>query len=214
MSDKIDILVKKYAREYGATGDKYYSSAENFAKYLEQFEIKAPIEIWHKYTLPDNMTSIDFFNLLRRLDFLMNHEKLGMPVTKSKALTLAHSNATLQSEELVKKIKELNPELKSFVIKPDLQIDFLDGVNFGFPPEDIAYFLGQSEQDSETRRRDFDMRSQKEKVLMNLIGKIPNWIIAPQRMERLVQGINSQCLLKAKNKKSHHVVIPQTDNER
>ncbi len=80
MSDKIDILVHQYAREYSATGDKYYSSAEQFSQYLDKIGVKSPIEIWHKYVLPDNMNPTDFFNLLRRLDFLTNHEKLGMPV--------------------------------------------------------------------------------------------------------------------------------------
>lgn len=194
MSDKIDILAHQYARDFGATGDKYYSSAEQFAQYLDKIGVKSPIELWHKYMLPDNMNATDFFNLLRRLDFLTNYEKLGMSVPQSRALTLARASAPLQLTELVGKVKQLNPEIQSVVVKPNSQIDFLDGVNFGFPPADIVYFLGQSEQDAKTRGREFDTRARQEQTLMNLIGKTPGWIIAPQRMNKLIRGITKQVL--------------------
>lgn len=194
MSDKINVFAHRYAREYSATGDKYYSSAEQFAQHLGKLGVKSPIEIWHKYMLPDNMNATDFFNLLRRLDFLTNYEKLGMSVPQSRALTLARASAPLQLTELVGKVKQLNPEIQSVVVKPNSQIDFLDGVNFGFPPADIVYFLGQSEQDAKTRGREFDTRARQEQTLMNLLGKTPGWIIAPQRMNKLVQDIKKQVL--------------------
>lgn len=194
MSDKINVFAHRYAREYSATGDKYYSSAEQFAQHLGKLGVKSPIEIWHKYMLPDNMNATDFFNLLRRLDFLTNYEKLGMSVPQSRALTLARASAPLQLTELVGKVKQLNPEIQSVVVKPNSQIDFLDGVNFGFPPADIVYFLGQSEQDAKTRGREFDTRARQEQTLMNLLGKTPGWIIAPQRMNKLVQDIEKQVL--------------------
>lgn len=194
MSDKINVFAHRYAREYSATGDKYYSSAEQFAQHLGKLGVKSPIEIWHKYMLPDNMNATDFFNLLRRLDFLTNYEKLGMSVPQSRALTLARASAPLQLTELVGKVKQLNPEIQSVVVKPNSQIDFLDGVNFGFPPADIVYFLGQSEQDAKTRGREFDTRARQEQTLMNLLGKTPGWIIAPRRMNKLVQDIKKQVL--------------------
>ena len=194
MSDKINVFAHRYAREYSATGDKYYSSAEQFAQHLGKLGVKSPIEIWHKYVLPDNMNATDFFNLLRRLDFLTNYEKLGMSVPQSRALTLARASAPLQLTELVGKVKQLNPEIQSVVVKPNSQIDFLDGVNFGFPPADIVYFLGQSEQDAKTRGREFDTRARQEQTLMNLLGKTPGWIIAPRRMNKLVQDIKKQVL--------------------
>lgn len=70
---EIDALTQKYAREYSPTGDKYYSSAEQFAKYLNIHKINSPIEIRHKYVLPEGMNSTDFFNVVRRLDFLNYH---------------------------------------------------------------------------------------------------------------------------------------------
>lgn len=194
MSDKINVFAHRYAREYSATGDKYYSSAEQFAQHLGKLGVKSPIEIWHKYMLPDNMNATDFFNLLRRLDFLTNYEKLGMSVPQSQALTLARASAPLQLTELVGKVKQLNPEIQSVVVKPNSQIDFLDGVNFGFSPADIVYFLGQSEQDAKTRGREFDTRARQEQTLMNLLGKTPGWIIAPRRMNKLVQDIKKQVL--------------------
>lgn len=194
MSDKINVFAHRYAREYSATGDKYYSSAEQFAQHLGKLGVKSPIEIWHKYMLPDNMNATDFFNLLRRLDFLTNYEKLGMSVPQSRALTLARASAPLQLTELVGKVKQLNPEIQSVVVKPNSQIDFLDGVNFGFSPADIVYFLGQSEQDAKTRGREFDTRARQEQTLMNLLGKTPGWIIAPRRMNKLVQDIKKQVL--------------------
>lgn len=194
MSDKINVFAHRYAREYSATGDKYYSSAEQFAQHLGKLGVKSPIEIWHKYMLPDNMNATDFFNLLRRLDFLTNYEKLGMSVPQSRALTLARASAPLQLTELVDKVKQLNPEIQSVVVKPNSQIDFLDGVNFGFSPADIVYFLGQSEQDAKTRGREFDTRARQEQTLMNLLGKTPGWIIAPRRMNKLVQDIKKQVL--------------------
>lgn len=194
MSDKIDILARRYAREFSATGTRYYSSAEQFAQYLNQQGIQPTIEIWHKYTLPDNMNPTDFFTLLQRLDFLTNYEKLGMPVPQSKALALARTTATLQLTELVDKIKELNPEIQSVAVRPNSQIDFLYGINFGFPPADITYFLEQSEYDADTRRRNFDTRTQQEKTLMKLTGQTPGWIIAPQRINKLVQDIEKQVL--------------------
>ena len=194
MSDKINVFAHRYAREYSATGDKYYSSAEQFAQHLGKLGVKSPIEIWHKYMLPDNMNATDFFNLLRRLDFLTNYEKLGMSVPQSRALTLARASAPLQLTELVDKVKQLNPEIQSVVVKPNSQIDFLDGVNFGFSPADIVYFLGQSEQEAKTRGREFDTRARQEQTLMNLLGKTPGWIIAPRRMNKLVQDIKKQVL--------------------
>lgn len=214
MSDKIDILVHQYAREYSATGDKYYSSAEQFSQYLDKIGVKSPIEIWHKYVLPDNMNPTDFFNLLRRLDFLTNHEKLGMPVPQLKALTLARAAAQLQLTELVNKIKKLNPEIQSVVVKPDSQIDFLDGINFGFPPADIAHFLKQSEYDSDTRRREFDARTRQEQKLMNLVGKIPSWIIAPQRINKLIHGIQDQFSQMSIKQNNQPIITPQPDNQR
>lgn len=218
MSDKINMFVHRYAREYSATGDKYYSSAEQFAQYLDKLGVKSPIEIWHKYVLPDNMSATDFFNLLRRLDFLTNYEKLGMLVPQSRALTLARASAPLQLTELVNKVKKLNPEIQSVVVNPNSQIDFLDGVNFGFPPADIVYFLGQSEQDAKTRGREFDARARQEQTLMNLLGKTPGWIIAPRRMNKLVQDIKKQVLQTPmkQNNKSHgtmtkaNIISPKT----
>ena len=201
MSDKIDILAHQYARDFGATGDKYYSSAEQFSQYLDKIGVKSPIEIWHKYVLPDNMNATDFFNLLRRLDFLTNYEKLGMPVPQSRALTLARASAPLQLTELVNKVKQLNPEIQSVVVKPNSQIDFLDGINFGFPPADIAHFLKQSEYDAKTRGREFDTRARQEQTLMNLLGKTPGWIIAPSRMNKLVQDIKKTSLASANETK-------------
>ena len=214
MSDKIDILAHQYAREYSATGDKYYSSAEQFSQYLDKIGIKSPIEIWHKYVLPNNMNPTDFFNLLRRLDFLINHEKLGMPVPQLKALTLTRAAASLQLTELVNKIKKLNPEIQSVVVKPDSQIDFLDGINFGFPPADIAHFLKQSEYDADTRRRNFDTRAKQEETLIKLIGKTPGWIIAPQRMNKLIHGIKDQFSQMSVKQNNQPIITPQPDNQR
>ena len=196
--DIIDKLSKKFAREYSATGDNYFSSAEQFSKYLANHHIKSTVEIWHKYVLPNGMSSTDFFNLLRRLDFLINHEKLGMQVPVE--LSKEKATAAVKLKELTQNVKKLNPELKAVIVKPDLAIDFLDGVNFGFPPEDIAYFLSQYDQNAETRIESFDARSNQERTLVKIIGQAPGWIMAPDRMATLIDDIIKQSLQKILNR--------------
>lgn len=189
MTDEIDVLAQKYAREYGPTGDTYYSSAAQFAQYLEKQNIISPVEIWHKYTLPNNMGAIDFFNLLRRLDFLLHYEMFGMQVQETETIANARANAPKQLSDLVNQTQKLNPELQGVKVKTRSQIDFLDGVNFGFPPEDIDCFLQQSEQDLETREHNFNILSKQDEILKKKLGKAPGWIMAQKRMTKLVDAV-------------------------
>ncbi len=200
MKDEIDVLSQKYAREYSSTGATYYSSAAQFARYLDKKDIISPVEIWHHYTLPDDMTNVDFFNLLRRLDFLKHYEIFGMQVPQTETLLKAKAEAPKQLNELIKKIQKLNPELQTQKVKTNNQIDFLDGVNFGFPPEDIYYFLNQSGQDIETRNKNLDTLSKQDAALTKMIGKSPDWIISPRRMSKLVKSVRKQSLQKFSTK--------------
>lgn len=207
MTDKIDILAYENARKLGLE-TKYSSSAAEFAQYSDELGFVSPVEIWHKYKLPNNMTSAELSNLVRRLDFLYYYDAIH---NADKEIEQAQATVHQELNNLIDTVKQLNPDL-AFIDSYAHRFDFIYGVCYGFPPADIDYFLKSydivdkvwkkakslnipPEQLEEFWRRenpDLNRQLNQYDLLEKHLGKCPNWKIAPKHLDALVKSITEQ----------------------
>lgn len=129
------------------------------------------------------------------LDEVANHyfhlseraEQALAPFDAPKRLDLANAiqaeegYARTQAIQAVTELKQLNPKLEQVRVDftKDVNIlDFLQGVNYGFAPEDIDYFLNTP----------MDVRNQDSRIFEK-IGIQPEYLVRPDRAEKIVNAI-------------------------
>lgn len=86
---------------------------------------------------------------------------------------------------LVSWLKENNPELKSVRLNTtDVQsvIDFLQGVNYGYAPEELDYFLNT---DMDTRNN----QNTEVYSLLESVGVRPEYIVRPDRAQKIKDAV-------------------------
>ncbi|MBD5389344.1 hypothetical protein HDR63_03775 [bacterium] len=94
-------------------------------------------------------------------------------------------DARAMAVDQVKQLKRLNPQLERVRVDMtrDLSIaDFLQGVNYGFAPEEIDYFLNTKMED---RNREIDESYRK----LAELGLEPTYIVRPDRAQKIVDAV-------------------------
>lgn len=197
MNKKIKDFLEKIKIEWTQLRYGYSSSAKEFSDKLAEKGIILPIKLFHSYKLPDDISPVEYEkivqeinlytifskgilydeNLIKYSDIRLNNDEKEI-IEKHVILEQPRYEDLLKAEVI--KIKQLNPELMYINTDDGIydKLQFLEGVNYGFAPEDIEYFLKRLMTD-ELINQDKLNNAELDKHL----GFSPGYILSPENMD-------------------------------
>ena len=146
----------------------------NPAKYIQKF--------FRGTTVPEH----------EQKQYLADLEKITGRLSDEEKEYVVHYFQTEQPKALARlsrylpELKVLNPEIRD--IKPKTIFDFMDlyvGMTSRFHPEDIAYFCSL-----EPTKHEAAIKNQDKAI--SVLGVAPNLLMAPKRLQQLIDGIITQ----------------------
>lgn len=208
MSKKFDFLFRQYCMVLHITPDSdevWFSSAQNLDDELKKRNIVLKRPLFRKYNLPDGVSQQDYLVKKNSLNTIGRYEAGDMArfvACLSDGVALKDEYMKLSSDEKIafdkylvdlaaqenhkidaecKKIRALNPELVDLDVAND--IEFLSGVVYGFPPEDIKFF-------ADVRKKKLDWRQEKaqyadQDLLSQQLGVSIGYRLSPDTMNAI-----------------------------
>lgn len=198
--NNFDKDLKKYLLKQAATvspfgGVKWNSSAKNLDNELRRRGIDFDKKLFWEYKLPNAMSAQEFMDVLL-LEFYFVKWFSNMKIMRDKNLTIKQKIQIFAYRVSMKKrgiyknikkyadeIKQLNPELKKINPRDSFgSISLVEGVLFGFAPDEIKYFCDKSSF------RDMDQEHRFDEVLKKY-GVRPSYVLAPETAKKLIANL-------------------------
>ncbi|MCL2748994.1 MAG: hypothetical protein FWE50_02865 [Alphaproteobacteria bacterium] len=192
-----DMIIKNTELKSG-----FNSSAKEFRDQLKAKGIRVPFKIYYEYKIPEGLTPQEYEFKVQKMHFILYFdgselEPYGLTPDEKQELVdyIKRSKASNDLAFIFEEdqIRKLNPELKNIdlaygpnIAKRSARIlNLLEGVTYGFAPEDIQNFLnrhntGDKEQLIMHEKAD-------NATLEKLLGFSPGYILSPERMAVLIK---------------------------
>ena len=201
-----DLMITWTHLRYG-----YSSSAKEFSDKLSKKGIVLPIKLFYEYKLPNDISPKDYEIIVQEINFYTMYFKgeLNDPdILKFYDPQLSDSEKEIlesyilqrqgeydkKLELAVAQVRLLNPELNHIKIDKKIsgKLCFLEGVNYGFAPEEIEYFLNRKLTNEllEQENKEFN-------ELEKLLGFVPEYVLDPKHMQIILTAARTY------NKKIH-----------
>lgn len=194
MNKKLMLFMNTCMLRFSSAADGYFSSAQILETGLAKVGIKFPKKLWFQYKLPDGISPEKFELEMAKIIFFA----FEYPTIKDIVEIGCVDRDGLSDEELdvvqkyrvsqqskyleildkhVKWVKENNPELSSVNIQDNevAKSNFLEGVLYGFGPEEISYFITRSFDEAESDSVEIDKLAKS----LQKIGVQLTYILSP-----------------------------------
>ena len=190
--------------------NEYGSSAEQFDRRLREFGVVPPVKLFYQYKLPGDVSgevyekhlalwSLPVWFVDGSLDCKAVHDMMNNLVKEcTESLTdderqdlldkiRASGDAAIRHlQQEVDVVKNLNPELSDISFNSTIILSFLLGVDYGYAPEDIDYFINtcMDEQIAQTQEY-YDY--------LEKLDLRPGHMVRPDRLKKVVDVVKQKC---------------------
>lgn len=194
MNKKLMLFMNTCMLQFSSAADGYFSSAQILETGLAKVGIKFPKKLWFQYKLPDGISPEKFeLEMAKIIFFAFEYPTIKDIVeigcvdrdgVSDEELDIVQKYRVSQKSKYleildkhVKWVKENNPELSSVNIQDNevAKSNFLEGVLYGFGPEEISYFITRSFDDSELDSVEIDKLAKS----LQKIGVQLTYILSP-----------------------------------
>lgn len=194
MNKKLMLFMNTCMLRFSSVADGYFSSAQILETGLAKVGIKFPKRLWFQYKLPDGISPEKFEIEAAKIAFFLFEEPTIERLVQygiidrcnlsdkelaavQKYRVSQRSNYLEILDKHVKWVKENNPELSSVNIQDNevAKRNFLEGVLYGFGPEEISYFITRSFDEAESDSVEIDKLAES----LQKIGVQLTYVLSP-----------------------------------